>query len=103
MLDLLIAVFVFRAINAHVAFAAIAIVYSITTAFQTIPIGVPGEVGVLDIIMATLYTALGIPPAFALAATILIRGLTLWVRLLIGGITVQWLGIKGLKAPTLPQ
>jgi hypothetical protein len=103
MLDLLIAVFVFRAINAHVAFAAIAIVYSITTAFQTIPIGVPGEVGVLDIIMATLYTALGIPPAFALAATILIRGLTLWVRLLVGGITVQWLGIKGLKAPTLPQ
>lgn len=102
-LDLLIAVFVFRAINALVTFAAIVIVYSITTAFQSIPIGVPGEVGVLDVIMATLYTALGIAPTLAAAATVLIRGLTLWVRLLIGGLTVQWLGIKGLKAPSLPQ
>jgi len=101
-LDLLIAVFVFRAIKAPVAFSAIVVVYSITTALQAIPIGVPGEVGILDFIMAALFMTLGITPTFAAAATVLIRGLTLWVRLLIGGLTVQWLGIKGMKAPSLP-
>jgi len=96
--DLLIAVFVFRALNAQISFSAVVIVYSISVAIQTIPIGVPGEVGVLDVIMATLYTLLGIPIAVSAVATVLIRALTLWARLLIGGLTVQWLGIKGLRA-----
>jgi len=100
LLDLLIAVFVFHALNTQVSFSAIVIVYSISVAVQTIPLGIPGEVGVLDVLMASLYTLLGIPIAVSAVATVLIRVLTLWVRLLIGGLTVQWLGIKGLKTPS---
>jgi uncharacterized protein (TIRG00374 family) len=58
-LDLLISVFVFQALDALRSFSLIAIVYSISVAIQTIPIGVPGEVGVLDIVMTSLYTLLG--------------------------------------------
>lgn len=99
-LDLLVSTFVFRALSASVSFSAIVIVYSISVAFQTIPIGIPGEVGVLDVVMATLYYLLGIPIEVSAGATVLIRFLTLWIRLLIGGLTVQWVGVKGLKAPT---
>lgn len=100
-LDLLVAVFVFHALGTTVSFSAIVIVYSISIALQTIPIGVPGEMGVLDVIMASLYTLLGVPIAVSAVATVLIRALTLWMRLLIGGVTVQWLGVKGLG--TLPH
>lgn len=97
--DLLIAVFVFYALGAQeiVRFSAIVIVYSISVAIQSVPIGVPGEVGLVEIVMTTLYALLGIPIAVSAVATVLIRVLTLWVRLLIGGLTVQWLGIKGLR------
>ncbi len=97
--DLLIAVLVFHALSTQVHFSAIVIVYSISVAVQSIPLGIPGEVGVLDVIMASLYTLLGVPIAVSAVATLLIRILTLWMRLLIGGLTVQWLGIKGLRAP----
>lgn len=100
LLDLVIAVLVFHALSTPVSFSAIVIVYSISVAIQTIPIGVPGEIGLLDVLMVSLYTLLGIPIAVSAVATLLIRILTLWLRLLIGGLTVQWLGIKSLKAPS---
>ena len=100
MLDLLISVLVFQALDALRSFSLIAIVYSISVAIQTIPLGVPGEVGVLDIVMASLYTLLGVDITTAAVATVLIRIITLWLRLLIGGLTVQWLGIRGLKPPS---
>lgn len=99
-LDLLISVLVFQALDALRSFSLIAIVYSISVTIQTIPIGVPGEVGVLDIVMTSLYTLLGVDITTAAVATILIRVITLWLRLLIGGLTVQWLGIKGFKPPS---
>jgi len=100
LLDLSIAVFVFHALSTQVSFSAIVIVYSISVAVQTIPLGIPGEIGVLDVIMAILYKLLGIPIAVSAVATLLIRVLTLWVRLLIGGLTLQWLGVKTLRAPS---
>jgi len=99
-LDLLISVFVFKALDANVSFSRIAIVYSISVAIQTAPLGIPGEIGVLDILMASLYAVLGVPIAVAAVATVLIRIVTLWLRLLIGGVTVQWLGIKSLRPPS---
>ena len=108
-LDLSVAFFVFKSLNVQVYFSAIVIVYSLSVAIQTIPIGIPGEVGLLDVLMAILYTyMLGIPDiekarAVSAVATVLIRILTLWVRLLIGGLTVQWLGIKGVRAPSTPS
>jgi uncharacterized protein (TIRG00374 family) len=97
-LDVLITVFVFFALNARVSFSTIVIVYSITTAIQNIPLGIPGEIGVLDVFMAILYTSLGVNIVVSAVATVLIRVLTLWARLLIGGLMVQWLGIKGFIA-----
>jgi uncharacterized protein (TIRG00374 family) len=95
-LDLLVAVFVFHAIGTTVSFSAIVIVYSVSVALQGVPTGIPGEIGILDVVMTSLYTLLGIQIAVSAVATVLIRALTLWIRLLIGAITVQWLGIKGL-------
>jgi uncharacterized protein (TIRG00374 family) len=103
--DLSIAFFVFLALPlpVQVRFSAIVIVYSIVVAVQTIPIGIPGEVGVIEIVMTTLYRLLlpGIPPATIAAATILIRALTLWVKLVISGVAVQWVGFKMLKGEVL--
>jgi len=99
-LDLLIAVLVFQSLKTRIPFSAIAIVYSIGVAIQTAPLGIPGEVGLLEVVMTSLYTLLGVPIAAAAVATLLTRIITLWTRLLIGGLTVQWLGIKGLKPPT---
>ncbi len=96
-LDLLISVLVFRALKAQVPFSIIAIVYSISIGIQSAPVGIPGEAGILEVVMTSLYTLLNVDIGVAAAATILTRVITLWLRLLIGGLTVQWLGIKGLR------
>lgn len=97
--DILIAVFVFSSLHVSVPFSAIVIVYSISMAVQTVPVGIPGEVGLVEIVMTTLYALLlpGISPAIVAVATILIRALTLWAKLVISGVAVQWVGIKMLK------
>lgn len=98
--DVLIAVLVFYSLGSFgvkISLSGIVIVYSIIVGVQNVPIGVPGEVGLPEIVMTSLYTLLGVPIAMSAAATILIRVLTLGVRLLMGGVAVQWLGIKGLR------
>jgi uncharacterized protein (TIRG00374 family) len=97
--DVLIAFFVFSSLYASVPFSAIIIVYSISMAVQTIPFGVPGEVGLVEIVMTSLYRLLlpGVPPSTIAAATLLIRALTLWVKLMISGVVVQWVGVKMLR------
>jgi len=102
--DLLIMVLVFFSLGSYgvkISFSGIVIVYSIVMGIQSIPVGVPGDVGLVEIVMTTLYTILsGDPSSIALfaVATTLIRVLTLWMRLFIGGVAVQWVGIKGLKS-----
>jgi len=98
--DLLIAVLVFFSLGSlgeRVSLSAIVIVYSIVVGIQYIPVGIPGEVGLIEIVMTSLYTLLGVPIALSAVATVLIRVMTLWVKLLIGGVAVQWLGIKGFR------
>lgn len=100
--DILVAFFVFHSLRVNIPFSAIIIVYSISMAVQTIPVGIPGEVGVVEIVMASLYTLLlqgvpGVTPAIVAVATILIRALTLWAKLVISGVAVQWVGIKMLR------
>ena len=109
--DLLIAVLVFVSIGSlgvTISFPAIVIVYSIIIGIQNIPIGIPGEVGLVEIVMTTLYTLLGsgdpiVMSAIATGATLLIRILTLWTRIIIGGIAFQWLGIKGFNSSATPN
>lgn len=89
-----------------ISLSAIIIVYCIAGAIQYLPIGIiPGEVGLTEIIMTTLFTLLGSPQSIGIfaAATVLIRSLTFWVRLLISGLVVQLTGIKNLIPSQTPQ
>jgi len=72
------------------------VVYTLLVAIKSIPLGVPAEIGVPDIIMTTLFILFGIPPDISAAATVLTRILTVWLRFFIGFAAVQWLGIKTL-------
>lgn len=98
--DILIAVLVFLSLGpleTTISLSAIVIVYSISVAIHYIPV-VSGELGILEIVMASLFTLLGNPQAIAVfaVATILIRVLTLWGRLFVGGLIVQFMGIRSL-------
>jgi uncharacterized protein (TIRG00374 family) len=102
LLDILIAVLVFTSLGSletTISLSAIVIVYSISAAIQYIPIGIiPGEVGLTEIVMTSLFTLLGNPNAIAVfaVATVLIRLLTFWARLFVGGLVIQLMGIKSL-------
>lgn len=99
--DVFISVLTFYSLgslNVKISLSSIVIVYSIMIGIQTIPIGIPEGMGLPEISMTALYTWFGVPIAMSAVATILIRVLTLGVKLLIGFIAVQWLGIKGLSS-----
>lgn len=68
------------------------IVFSISLAAQMIPVGLP--VGLVEIVMASLYSFFGIPPALGGTATTMIRVVTFWFQILIGYLVAQWIGIK---------
>ncbi len=92
--NLLVFLLVFVSLDFHFSFSAILIVYSISCAIQTVPLGIPGEVGLVEIVMTSLYTLLSIPPTISAAATVLTRIITLWFKLLLGYMAVQWVGVK---------
>jgi uncharacterized protein (TIRG00374 family) len=98
--DILIAVLVFLSmgsLNTAISLSAIVIVYTVSIVIHYIPV-VSGELGIMEIVMTSMFTLLGNPQAIAVfaAATVLIRFLTLWVRLFVGGLIVQIMGIKSL-------
>jgi len=94
--SLLISFFVFISLGYRVPFGVVVIVYSISCGVQTVPLGIPAEVGVVDVAMAYLYTLFGVPVVISGAATLLIRILTVWARLLVGFVAIQWVGVKAL-------
>ncbi|MFQ6065265.1 MAG: YbhN family protein [Candidatus Bathyarchaeia archaeon] len=101
--SLLISSFVFASLGYPIQFGIVVIVYSLSCAIQSIPLGVPAEVGLTEVIMISLYTAFlrGTPgvtdvAALSAAATFLIRILTVGLRLLIGFVAVQFVGVKAL-------
>ncbi len=95
-LSIFVAYLVFRSLGHPVSLVLLTIVYSISRSVQSIPTMLPGEVGFLEIVMTTLYGLLGIPLDIAAAATILIRILWVWLRLLPGFMAVQWIISRGL-------
>ena len=94
--NLLVAFLVFASVDFKISLSAIIIVYSISASLQNIPLGIPGEVGFMEIVMTTLYTMLGVPIDVSAAATVLIRIITVWFRLAVGYAFVQGIGIKAL-------
>lgn len=99
--DVFVAVLVFVSLGSfgvNISLSAIVIVYSISIAIEDVPVGVPWEVGTLEVVMTSLFVLLGCSGAigvFAVAA-FLIRVFTVWVKLLVGGWVVQFLGVRGL-------
>lgn len=86
-------------------FGIVVIVYSLTCAIQSIPLGIPAEVGLTEVVMISFYTAFlrGTPGvldvgALSAAATFLIRLLTVGLRLFIGFVAIQWVGAKALTS-----
>lgn len=98
--DVFVAVLVFVSLGSFgvsISLSAIVIVYSISIAIEDVPVGIPWEFGTLEVVMTSLFALLGSGAigVFAVAA-FLIRVFTVWVRLLVGGLAVQFLGVKGL-------
>jgi uncharacterized protein (TIRG00374 family) len=92
LLDLLISFLVLFSLGFPVSLSVVLIVYTIVGAIQTIPL-IPGEVGITDVAMTSLYSLLGIPAGISGAATVLTRILTVWLRIFVGYVAVQWMGI----------
>jgi len=111
--SLLISVLVFVSLGHPVSLHIIVTVYSISCAIQSIPLGIPADIGVREPIMSGLYALLCSPSwaipikdalNIAFAATILITILTIWLPLFIGFVATQWVGIKTLtgSSPNVP-
>ena len=92
--SVLLSYLVFVSLGHPVDFVLIMIVYSISVSIQSIPLGIPAEVGFVEIVMTTLYGLLGVESSVGAAATVLIRFLWVWLRILIGFVAVQFVGIK---------
>ncbi len=99
--SLLISFQVFVSLGYLVPLNMIAIVHSISCTVQSVPLGIPGEVGLIEILMTTLYASLGVPidisPTIAAAATVLIRVVNMWFRLIVGFIAFQFVGVKAFR------
>lgn len=61
----------------------IIVVYTLLLAIK-VPVGISTELGVTEILMVTLFSAFGVPIAIGMAATILIRIVVVWLRVIIG-------------------
>lgn len=95
--DVLTVLLVFYALEFNISFLEIVIIYSLMLSIQAIPLGIPAEVGLTEIVMTSLFATLGVPISVSAAATILTRILAVWFKIIIGYIAIQWVGIKALK------
>ena len=87
---------VFAAIGYVVNWIVIIVGYSIIIGLKSIPVGIPGEVGVTEIAMTVIFGAFGVPLYISAATTVLIRLITVWFRLIIGFLVFQWVGVKAM-------
>ena len=95
-LSVLLSYLVFFSLGQRVDLVLITIVYAISLNIQSIPLGIPAEVGVVEIVMSSFYGLLGVEAGIATAATVLIRLLWVWLRIIIGFVTIQWIDLKDL-------
>ncbi len=87
----LVAFSAFRSLGVEVPIFAIFAVYSVIMVFQTLPLILPGGLGIVDILMTALFTAVGVSLHDAAAVTILARVAQLWFHTLLGGVCTAYL------------
>jgi len=106
--DVSVAYFVFLALSEALPIDLIAVIYTIGITMQMIPLGIPGNVGPVELVMTTLYSLAGVNPSVSAAATILIRLAMMWFEVAVGGIVTyasrpETLGLRpSSTATTLP-
>jgi uncharacterized protein (TIRG00374 family) len=94
--SILLSYFVFVSLGQHVDFFIIVVVHSVSVSIQSIPVGIPGDIGIVDTTMSWLYGLAVEQAAVGAAATVLIQLLRVWVRILSGFVAVQVVGIRNL-------
>jgi uncharacterized protein (TIRG00374 family) len=87
----LVAFAAFRSLGVEVPLFAIFAVYSVIMVFQNLPLILPGGLGIVDILMTALFTAVGVSLHDAAAVTILARVAQLWFHTLVGGMCTAYL------------
>ncbi len=95
-LSILLSYLVFVSLGQQVDLAVIMVVQSVSVTVQSIPLGIPAEVGVVDTAMTWLYGLLAVEFTVGAAATVLIQILRVWLRIVIGFVAVQFVGIKSI-------
>jgi uncharacterized protein (TIRG00374 family) len=87
----LVAFVTFRSMGVKVSIGAIFAVYAVMIFLQMLPLVLPGGIGLVDIVMITLFNAVGVPMHAAVAATILTRLIQLWFLTALGGLSTAYL------------
>lgn len=87
----LVATITFRSMGVAVPLRAVFAVYTVMIFLQMLPLFLPGGIGLVDIVMITLFAAIGVPMHSAVAASILIRLIQLWFLTAVGGISTAYL------------
>lgn len=72
----------------------VVVVFSLIVTIKSVPVGVPAEVGLPEIAMTFLFTAMGIAPGVSAAVTILSRLVSFAFKFVVGFVATQWVGIK---------
>jgi uncharacterized protein (TIRG00374 family) len=85
---------VFLSLGYSVSWTVIFITFSIVGAVKSIPIGIPFEVGTPEITMMSMFQAMNVPDGISATATILVRLITLWLRVGVGFAAQQWVELK---------
>jgi len=97
--SVLVSVLVFVSLGVSVDWnllSIIVVVFSLSIAIKSVPVGIPAEVGLPEVVMTVLYTALGIPSTLASAVTILSRLVSFAFKFVIGFAVTQWYGVKAI-------
>ncbi|HOT06521.1 MAG: hypothetical protein A4E45_01996 [Methanosaeta sp. PtaB.Bin039] len=87
----LVAFVTFQSMGVKVSIGAIFAVYAVMIFLQMLPLVLPGGIGLVDIVMITLFAAVGVPQPAAVAATILSRLIQLWFLTVAGGLATAYL------------
>jgi glycosyltransferase 2 family protein len=90
-LDVSVAFIAFLAVGHPVSPVLVITVFSVMVILQMLPIFLPGGIGVVDILMTTLYMTVGIPKQASAGATIMVRFVTLWFLTTLGGLVTIYL------------
>jgi len=100
-LDVSVAYIAFMAVGSTVSPMLVITVFSVMVILQMLPLFLPGGIGVVDIVMTTLYMTVGIQKETAAGATMIVRFVTLWFLTAVGGLVTLYLvkahGKNGVK------